>query len=88
MADPLRPSRQAEQFQLRLPDGLRDRISEAAKTTGRSMNSEIVARLLQTFEAAQPVPDKTEAIVSAVDQLRNDIRALAGMPPYKPPRKR
>ena len=35
---------------LRLPDGMRDRISEAAKESGRSMNAEIVARLQGSFE--------------------------------------
>ena len=39
------PSDLAERFQVRMPTGLRDRIAEAAKGNGRSMNSEIVARL-------------------------------------------
>ena len=36
---------------LRLPDGMRDRIAEAAKTNNRTMNAEIVARLQQSFDA-------------------------------------
>jgi len=39
------PSRTADQFVLRLPDGMRDRIAELAKQNGRSMNAEIVQRL-------------------------------------------
>nr|WP_291374509.1 Arc family DNA-binding protein [Devosia sp.] len=36
---------------LRLPDGMRDRIAEVAKANGRSMNSEIVARLEESFSS-------------------------------------
>jgi hypothetical protein len=43
------PSRTADQFVLRLPDGMRPRIAEAAKANGRSMNAEIVARLEASF---------------------------------------
>lgn len=45
----LAPSRTAEQFVVRFPDGMRDRIAEAAKAAGRSMNAEIVARLDSSF---------------------------------------
>lgn len=37
--------RGADQFQVRLPEGMRDEIAAAAKANGRSMNAEIVARL-------------------------------------------
>lgn len=39
------PSELAERFQVRLPEGMRDRIREAAERNNRSMNAEIVARL-------------------------------------------
>jgi len=47
--------RNSDQFNLRLPDGMRAKISEEAGKSGRSMNSEIVHRLavslnLPTFE--------------------------------------
>lgn len=38
-------SRTADKFVVRLPEGMRDRIAEVARTQHRSMNSEIVARL-------------------------------------------
>ncbi|MCV0427045.1 MAG: Arc family DNA-binding protein [Roseibium sp.] len=38
-----------DQFVVRLPDGMRDQIAEAAKLSNRSMNAEIVARLEETF---------------------------------------
>jgi|GEM_PF-2220727 len=39
------PSRLADQFVVRFPEGMRDKIAEAAKANNRSMNAEIVARL-------------------------------------------
>lgn len=39
------PSRGSDQFALRFPDGMRARIRDAAEKNGRSMNSEILARL-------------------------------------------
>lgn len=50
MSKDLPPSRKADQFVVRLPDGMRDRISDAAEVENRSMNSEIVARLQSSFE--------------------------------------
>ncbi|WP_210191469.1 Arc family DNA-binding protein [Ensifer aridi] len=37
--------RRSEQAMIRLPDGMRDKLKEAADTNGRSMNAEIVGRL-------------------------------------------
>jgi hypothetical protein len=45
------PSQVADRFQVRMPDGLRDRIADAAKKAGRSMNTEIVSRLEKSFTA-------------------------------------
>lgn len=47
---PPAPSDLADKFMLRLPDGMRDRIADAAKANNRSMNAEIVARLAYSFE--------------------------------------
>ncbi len=43
------PSHTLDKFQLRLPEGMRQQIKEAAKESGRSMNAEIVYRLEQSF---------------------------------------
>jgi hypothetical protein len=43
------PSDLAEKFMLRLPNGMRDQVSKAAKANNRSMNAEIVARLQASF---------------------------------------
>lgn len=43
------PSEIQERFIVRLPDGMRDRIAQSAKASGRSMNAEVVARLQASF---------------------------------------
>lgn len=52
------------QYQLRLPEELRDEIKESAKTHNRSMNADIVARLEQSFDskAEQVFASKYEAL--------------------------
>lgn len=47
------PSKQLDQFVVRLPDGMRDRIKAAADANNRSMNAEIVSAL----ELAYPAPE-------------------------------
>jgi len=41
--------RDSDKFMLRFPDGMRDRIADAAKANNRTMNAEIVARLEVSF---------------------------------------
>jgi predicted house-cleaning noncanonical NTP pyrophosphatase (MazG superfamily) len=67
MSKELPPSRTAEQFVVRFPDGMRDRIAEAAKESGRSMNAEIVLRLQRSF-------DTTTATTAELDDLRTKIQ--------------
>lgn len=45
------PSEQADKYLLRLPEGMREQLKDAAKQNNRSMNAEIVARLEQSFLA-------------------------------------
>lgn len=45
-----RTPQNADKYIVRFPDGMRDRIADAAKASNRSMNAEIVARLQRTFE--------------------------------------
>lgn len=53
----------SDKYLLRLPDGMRDRIKEAAARNGRSMNSEILA----TLEQAYPPP--TISIHQALEHI-------------------
>lgn len=67
------PGRYADQFNLRLPDGMRDRLAEEAKANNRSMNAEIVARLQGSFDAP-----RTAAGVPLTDEGLALMRAIAG----------
>ena len=71
----------ADRVQLRLPDGMRDKLVEAAN--GRSLNDEIIQRLAQSLERdeMQKLSDRLKAqgdrlakfegeIASMVEQLR------------------
>ncbi len=40
-----KPGRGSDQFPLRLPDGMRDQLKQAADQNGRSMNAEMIDRL-------------------------------------------
>ena len=48
------PSHTLDKFQLRFPDGMRDRIKQAAEDSGRSMNAEIIHRLEQSLTDGTP----------------------------------
>ncbi|MDW9626504.1 Arc family DNA-binding protein [Sinorhizobium meliloti] len=50
-------TRKSDQFPLRLPDGLRDRLRAAAEENRRSMNAEIVVHLER---AVGNTPEKME----------------------------
>lgn len=45
------PSRQLDKFIIRLPEGMRDQIKAASKSSKRTMNAEVVARLDASFKA-------------------------------------
>jgi hypothetical protein len=59
------PSRRQDQFVIRMPDGLRERIAEAAKDQGRSMNAEIVMTLEMTYPPTPP-PEEIVPILEGV----------------------
>ncbi|OWJ72511.1 hypothetical protein CDV50_04885 [Haematobacter massiliensis] len=52
------PSKSSDQFVVRLPDGMRDAIKEAAAQEGRSMNAQIVQHLRAIY---QPVKQEAAA---------------------------
>lgn len=63
---------------LRFPDGMRDRVAEAAKAHGRTMNAEIVHRLEKSFVADQPFSAK--AFAAHVNQLNAIDRLMKSLP--------
>lgn len=56
----LPPSKTLDQFVVRFPDGMRDRIRDEAATNSRSMNTEIIERLAFTFEIEDLLPEWEE----------------------------
>ncbi|WP_257835238.1 Arc family DNA-binding protein [Burkholderia glumae] len=71
------PSETQERFIVRFPDGMRDRIAEAAKANNRSMNAEIVARLEQSFAFDTPIdPKVAEAVATLTDVAMNMMRTM------------
>ncbi|RVO08184.1 Arc family DNA-binding protein [Sinorhizobium meliloti] len=78
------PSRQLDQFNLRLPDGLRDKIEAAAKANGRSMNAEIAQRLEASFDVRltleSDIAKMLETFINAKvsDRLRDIATKIGG----------
>ena len=63
------PSRKLDQYIIRLPDGMRDRIKRAASLNRRSMNAEIVATLMEKYPPMtdDPVEDLREQCPFSAD---------------------
>ncbi|WOS62157.1 Arc family DNA-binding protein [Sinorhizobium fredii] len=76
------PSAKQDQFVLRLPDGMRDTIKEAADHNGRSMNAEIVARLEASFDPSANKDDQIEWLTGYLEQQQEErsdlLEALNG----------
>lgn len=82
------PSRDLDKFIVRLPDGMRDKISKAADENKRTMNAEIVARLEESFEGQDNTGSpksswmkivKESALASLdkrVERLEDEVTAL------------
>lgn len=69
------PSRSLDKVIVRLPDGMRDRIREAAEKNNRSMNAEIVSRLEVSF--APPPRDNIEKLpLRTQQQIREFVNFL------------
>jgi predicted HicB family RNase H-like nuclease len=69
-----RVSRGSEQFMLRLPDGMRQRIADFAEAFGRSMNAEIVLRLEASFRADDLAEQKLVTDLSIIDTVQTIMR--------------
>lgn len=62
-------SRTAEKFVVRLPDGMRDQISDIAERNHRSMNSEIIARLEQSMLNGAQIQEQEQLIRQLSEML-------------------
>lgn len=61
-------ARTDQQFPLRLPPDLRDKLENAAKESGRSKNAEAVHRLEQSFKIEENLPNITEQAGNLLNQ--------------------
>ncbi|WP_280954520.1 Arc family DNA-binding protein [Metarhizobium album] len=61
----------SDQFQLRLPPGLRERVKVYAERHGRSMNAEIVRILEREFPEPLPISERLAALFEVLDVLKS-----------------
>jgi len=68
----------SDQSQLHLPDGMRDKLAEAAMANGRSLTDEIVHRLAQSLERdeAQKLSDHFKAQGDRLAKFEGDVAAI------------
>lgn len=84
------PSDKQDQYMVRFPDGLRDRIKKAAEDNGRSMNAEIIRVLEREFPPPLPLSERlfnlkallhalrTGTTKDAADQMGEELEKLLG----------
>jgi len=64
---------------LRLPEGMRERVRVSAEKKGRSMNAEIVARLMESFDAEgrlKEAGDLSVALSEKIEEARREISLM------------
>lgn len=61
------PSETQERFIVRFPDGMRDRIKEAADANNRSMNAEIVARIEGSFSGLEAAKESIPLVIKVLE---------------------
>ena len=66
------------QYQLRLPEQLRERIKESAELHNRSMNQDIVARLEQSFNQAPTQDERMQHLEKELAETKKIIAINAG----------
>ncbi|MFG1421738.1 Arc family DNA-binding protein [Roseixanthobacter liquoris] len=70
------PVREYDKFMLRMPEGMRDRIAREAKSNGRSMNAELIARIEKTLEddtALAKLTDRVEELEADFEKRLQDL---------------
>jgi plasmid stability protein len=86
--NPAPPSRSADQFVVRLPEGLRDTLKARAASNNRSMNAEIVAILGAAIgDESSLGAASVETLLKAVADRMGaavQIHVAAGAPPAIP----
>lgn len=75
--------RGADQYTVRFPDGLRDRIKDAAEENGRSMNAEIIARLEASFLPARGSSYASPDAAAILESIFGYLAAEGWTPPKR-----
>lgn len=65
------------QHKLRMPPELKEKLFESAKDMNRSLNSEIVARLEQSFENVQSQESEINELRKEIKNMNMTIHTLA-----------
>ena len=69
-------SREDPQLKIRLPLELKEKITESAAEYGRSINSEVVARLEQSFEKDDAAEFDKEFVLQVIQNQQATIQDL------------
>lgn len=68
------PSRSLDKVIVRLPDGMRDRIREAAENNNRSMNAEIVDRLEFSLNGVPELSRFADTALASLEEALEDTK--------------
>ncbi|MEN5424387.1 Arc family DNA-binding protein [Comamonas aquatica] len=68
-----------DKYIIRFPDGMRDRLKDAAKANNRTLNAEIVARLERSFTADKEVEQIAFESGFETSMLREDVARLTAL---------
>lgn len=68
-----------DKYIIRFPDGMRDRLKDAAKANNRTLNAEIVARLERSFTADKEVEQIAFESGFEAAMLREDVARLTAL---------
>lgn len=70
------PSDAADKYVLRFPDGMRDRLKQAAAANNRTLNAEIVKRLEESFVAVAVDPHMSGQLDLLVQLRRTELQSV------------
>ncbi len=68
--------RESDQFNLRFPDGMRERLKDEAAKNNRSMNAEIIARLEETLDPDSPSLERLKFFEDQYEQAAEERKTL------------
>jgi predicted DNA-binding protein len=66
-------SRESDKFILRMPDGMRERLAEVAKSQGRTMNAIVISVLAEYLGGAQSLESQLAEIRTALQALTDKV---------------